>query len=233
MKLANLTLLISNLYWNFKTFCEVVLHIWRLCYNMLCKKQSAIIIINNKQIHLLLKIWLRLHFGTHPSLKINSGTNPIFENRWYSGRCPLRHSGSCTPLTCGERWPESPFQTLILFQKFWNLWPDPVRKFLKFENPTPVQTPTKIINPTLIYPCFYLRNYLTDSCYCRNWKVNPDPGPFLPNFFYSRRSRLRQDSAFFFRLRIRTRNKKFGKNRSRIRSHFSISAVAGVCVDIS
>jgi len=95
MKLANLTLLISNLYWNFKTFCEVVLHIWRLCYNMLCKKQSAIIIINNKQIHLLLKIWLRLHFGTHPSLKINSGTNPIFENRWYSGRCPLRHSGSC------------------------------------------------------------------------------------------------------------------------------------------
>jgi len=31
---------------------------------------------------------------------------------------------------------------------------------------------------------FYLRNDHTDSCYCRNWKVTPDPGPvshkFLP-----------------------------------------------------
>ena len=43
------------------------------------------------------------------------------------------------------------------------------------------------------------------------------------------RSRLRQDSSFFFR----TRSKKFVKNRIRIRSHFSLSAVAGVCVVIT
>ena len=47
-------------------------------------------------------------------------------------------------------------------------------------------------------------------------EVGPDP---------DNRSRLRQDSAFF--LRIRSQN--FGKNRS----HFSILAVAGVCVVIS
>jgi len=41
------------------------------------------------------------------------------------------------------------------------------------------------------------------------------------------RSRLRQDSAFFFR----TQSQKFVKNRTR--SHFSISTVAGVCVVIS
>jgi len=40
------------------------------------------------------------------------------------------------------------------------------------------------------------------------------------------RSRLQQDSGFFFRSRIQS--KKFGKNRTR--SRFSISAVAGVCV---
>jgi len=43
------------------------------------------------------------------------------------------------------------------------------------------------------------------------------------------RSRLQQDSEFFFRTRMRS--KKFRKNRIRI--HFSISAVAGVCVIIS
>jgi len=43
------------------------------------------------------------------------------------------------------------------------------------------------------------------------------------------RSRLRQDSAFFFR--TRTRSQKFVKNRTR--SHFSISAGAGVCAVIS
>jgi len=43
---------------------------------MLCKKQSAIIIINNKQSNLLSINWLR------PFLKrINSGSTPIFENR--------------------------------------------------------------------------------------------------------------------------------------------------------
>ena len=45
------------------------------------------------------------------------------------------------------------------------------------------------------------------------------------------RNRLRQDSAFFVRTRIRSQN--FVKNRTRIWSHFSISAVAGVCVVIS
>jgi len=45
------------------------------------------------------------------------------------------------------------------------------------------------------------------------------------------RSRLREDSAFFFRTRIRSQ--KFGKKRTQIRCHFSISAVAGVCVVIS
>ena len=50
-------------------------------------------------------------------------------------------------------------------------------------------------------------------------EVGPDP---------DYRSRLRKDSAFFFR----TRSQKFVKNQTRIRSHFSISEVAGVCVVI-
>jgi len=49
------------------------------------------------------------------------------------------------------------------------------RQFFKFGNPTPVQTPATIIDPTVIYPCVYLRNDYTDSCYCRNWKVTPGP----------------------------------------------------------
>ena len=78
VKLTNLPLLTSRLYLNFKTYSEEVLHIWRLCHNMLCKKQSVIIIINNKQSNLLLKNWLRFR----PFLKnINSGSTPIFENR--------------------------------------------------------------------------------------------------------------------------------------------------------
>jgi len=51
-------------------------------------------------------------------------------------------------------------------------------------------------------------------------EVGPDP---------DYRSRLRLDSAFFFRSQIRTRSQKFVENRIRNRSHFSISAVAGVC----
>jgi len=57
MKLTNLTWT-SKLYKNFKTSCEVVLHIWRLCCSTLFKKQSAIIIIKTKQTNLLLKYWL-------------------------------------------------------------------------------------------------------------------------------------------------------------------------------
>ena len=59
-----------------KTSCEVVLHIWRWCNNMLCKKQPAIIIINNKQSNLLLKNWLRLHSG--PSLKKSTPAPLLF-----------------------------------------------------------------------------------------------------------------------------------------------------------
>jgi len=48
-----------------------------------------------------------------------------------------------------------------------------------------------------------------------------------------RRSRLRQDSAFFFRTRIRNRSQKFVRKWARARSHFPVSAAAGVCVVIS
>ena len=47
------------------------------------------------------------------------------------------------------------------------------------------------------------------------------------------RSRLQQDSAFFFRTLTRIRSKKCVNNRTRIRSHFSISAAAGVCAVVS
>ena len=50
-----------------------------------------------------------------------------------------------------------------------------MRQFFKFENPTPVQTPATIIDPTVIYPCFCLRNDRTDFCYCQNGKVTPGP----------------------------------------------------------
>jgi len=58
--------------------------------------------------------------------------------------------------------------------------------------------------------------------------LEPDLGPD-PDY----RSRLPQDSAVFVLTRIRSQ--KFVKNRTRtrIRSHFSISALAGVCVVIS
>ena len=69
MKLTNLTLLTYKLYENFKTSCWGVLHIWRLCCNMFCKKQSAVILINMKQTNLLLKNWLRLHSSSGPSLE--------------------------------------------------------------------------------------------------------------------------------------------------------------------
>ena len=105
----------------------------------------------------------------------------------------LTFSGQVEVVSCSyiasmlQRWPESLFQTptLLLFQNFWmrvRIW-----QFFKFDNPTPVQTPARIIDPTVAYPCFYLRNDHTDSCYCRIWKVTPvpvfpkflttDPGP--------------------------------------------------------
>jgi len=65
----------------------------------------------------------------------------------------------------------------------------PVPKFL---NPGPViiqiwesdscSDSATIIDPTVIYPCFYLRNCNADSCYYRNGKVTPDPGPVFHKF---------------------------------------------------
>ena len=86
------------------------------------------------------------------------------------------------PVCLHQRWPETLFQipTPLLFQNFWirvRVW-----QFFKFENLTPVQTPATVIDPTKIYPCFYLRNDHRDSCYCRNWKVTADPDPFFPKF---------------------------------------------------
>ena len=65
--------------------------------------------------------------------------------------------------------------------KFLNPGRDPGRLIFKFEKPTPVQTPATIIDPTVIYPCFYLNDH-TDSCYSRNGKVIPDPVPVFHKF---------------------------------------------------
>jgi len=74
----------------------------------------------------------------------------------------------------GGQSPESLFQTPtpLLFQNF--SIRIRVRKYFKFENPTPVQTPATI-DPTEIYPCFCSRNDHEGPCYCRNWKVTPGP----------------------------------------------------------
>ena len=79
-----------------------------------------------------------------------------------------------------QRWPESLFltPTPLRFQNFLIR----ARQIFKFENPTPVQTPATIIDPTVTYPSFYLRNDHTDSCYCRNWNMTPVPGPVFPKF---------------------------------------------------
>jgi len=72
--------------------------------------------------------------------------------------------------------------TALLFQNFGIRVQIRFWQFFKFEIPTPVQTPATIINSTLIYPCFYLRNDHTDPCSCQNWKVTPGPGPCFPKF---------------------------------------------------
>jgi len=69
-----------------------------------------------------------------------------------------------------------------MLQNFWIRDRIRVRLFFKFENPTPDQTPATIIDPAVIYPRFYLRNDQTDSCYCVNEKVIPDPGPVFHKF---------------------------------------------------
>jgi len=80
-----------------------------------------------------------------------------------------------------------------------------VRKFFKFENPTPVQTPATL-DPTEIYPWFYLRNYHADSCTAKieNWlRIRTR---FFTNFWHrhwfgkkneeSRRSTLRHSGPW-------------------------------------
>jgi len=108
----------------------------------------------------------------------------------------------CMPLD--QRWPESLFQnpTPLLFQNFGIR----VRLFFKFENLTPVQTPATIINPTIIYPCFYLRNDHKDSCYCRNWKVTPVLEPVFPKYLTpdpgpKEKRRILPESTPVFRIR--------------------------------
>ena len=81
-----------------------------------------------------------------------------------------------------------------------------VRLFFKFENLTPVQTPATIINPTIIYPCFYLRNDHKDSCYCRNWKVTPVLEPVFPKYLTpdpgpKEKRRILPESTPVFRIR--------------------------------
>ena len=67
--------------------------------------------------------------------------------------------------------------------------------FSNFMNPTPIQTPATITDPTVIYSCFYLRNDHTDSCYCQNWKVTPDPGSIFHKFLTPRPDPARKKNA--------------------------------------
>jgi len=83
--------------------------------------------------------------------------------------------------------------------KFWIR----VRQFFRFENPTPVQTPATIIDPTVIHPCLYLRNDHTDSCYCQSGKVTPVRVRFFPNFWLRIRIRIRKKNAESCRSRLR------------------------------
>jgi len=56
-----------------------------------------------------------------------------------------------------QRWPESYFQTPLLFQNLW-IWTR-IRKFFRFENPTPVQIPATT-DATEIRQCFYLMTFV-------------------------------------------------------------------------
>jgi len=80
-----------------------------LCYNMLCKKQSAIIIMNIKQTNLLLKNWLWLHSGSGPSLEKSTPAPLLFSKivktpaRGYSDTPAPSH----TPLAVSSNYCES------------------------------------------------------------------------------------------------------------------------------
>jgi len=94
--------------------------------------------------------------------------------------CHLMDAGF--QLTTGRwRWPESLFQapTPLLFQNFWIRIR--VRKFFKFENRTPIQTPGTIA-ATENYQWFHFTNDHADSCYCRYWSVSGS-GRFFKNFW--------------------------------------------------
>ena len=95
----------------------------------------------------------------------------------------------------------------------------PIPKFVnpgpaifKFEDPTPVQIPAAITDLTVIYPCFYLGNNHTDSCFCRNWKMTPDRGPVIHNFLTpdpdpgpKQKHRILPDSTSALRIRCQAK----------------------------
>jgi len=143
--------------------------------------------------------------------------------------------------------------------KFFGLssWPQLFFFFLPNPNPSPTQLPKhEFLSPNNQFyqriwdvECYFVHVYMV-----RSQKFRLTPGPVFIQKSYSRscsgfgknrrllpesevgpdpvyRSRLRQDSAFCFRTRIRSQN--LVKHPTRIWSHISISAVAGVCVAIS
>jgi len=86
----------------------------------------------------------------------------------------LSLSSACWEEVTGATFSDSySAPTPLLSQNFWIR----VRKFFKFEIPIPVQITATFIDLIEIYPCFYLRNDHIDTCYCRNCKGAPDPGP--------------------------------------------------------
>jgi len=57
---------------------------------------------------------------------------------------------------------------------------------------------------------FHLRNGHTGSCYCRNWKVTPDPGPVFPQFVTpgpKEKRRILPDSTPVIRIRFHLWNR--------------------------
>jgi len=69
--------------------------------------------------------------------------------------------------------------TPLLFQNVWIRVRIRVRLFFKFVSPTPVQTPATMIDQTVIYPCFYLRN---DRISCSDSGYNDRSNRNLPMF---------------------------------------------------
>jgi len=135
--------------------------------------------------------------------------------RYYQGQewGVKRKFSPAKSLTWLQRWPKSLFQTPtpLLFQTFWIR----VRQFFKFENQTPLQTTARIIDTTVIYPCFYLINDHADSCYCLNWKVTPVRIWFFPNFL----------------LWVRKKNAESCRSRVLVRSHLCLNSRHCACAE--